>query len=228
MLLAIWKWKWSESESRSVVSDSLHPHGLYGPWNSPGQNTGAGNLSLLQGIFPTQWWNPGLPHCRRILYQLSHKWRPLATWGINRNGKAGGALWLAQPQCMLTCVQPYLARVSQANVPGERGKRVRARSLRNLSNHPLLSQPHWPFSALEHSYNLIAHQLKRLSPCGRHGFDTWVRRIPWRRKWQATPVFLPEESHGQRNLVGYSCKESDMTEWLHFIHYCPLHMLDVF
>ena len=44
------------SESHSVVSDSLRPHGLYSPWNSPGQNTGTGSLSLLQGIFP----NPGI------------------------------------------------------------------------------------------------------------------------------------------------------------------------
>ena len=44
----------SESESRSVVFHSLRPHGLYSPWNSPGQNTGMGSLSLLQGIFPTQ------------------------------------------------------------------------------------------------------------------------------------------------------------------------------
>ena len=43
------------------------------PWNSPGQKTGVGSLSLLQGIFPTQGSNPGLPHCRRILYQGSHK-----------------------------------------------------------------------------------------------------------------------------------------------------------
>ena len=42
-------------------------------WNSPGQNTGVGSLSLLQGIFSTQGLNPGLPHCRQILYQLSHK-----------------------------------------------------------------------------------------------------------------------------------------------------------
>ena len=42
------------NESRSVVSDSLRPHGLYRPWNSPGQNTGVGGHSLLQGIFPTQ------------------------------------------------------------------------------------------------------------------------------------------------------------------------------
>ena len=65
-----------ESESCSVVSDSLRPHGLYSPWNSPGQNTGAGSFSLLQGIFPTQGLNPGLPHCRQIFYQLSHKGSP--------------------------------------------------------------------------------------------------------------------------------------------------------
>ena len=58
------------------LGDSLRPHRLYSPWNSPGQNTGVGNLSLLQGIFPTQGSNLGLPHCRRILYQLSHKGSP--------------------------------------------------------------------------------------------------------------------------------------------------------
>ena len=63
-------------ESRSVVSDSLRPHGLYSPWNSLGQNTGVGSLSLLQGIFPTQGSNPGLPQCRQILYQLSHQGSP--------------------------------------------------------------------------------------------------------------------------------------------------------
>ena len=62
-----------ESESLSVVSDSLRPHGLHSPWDSLGQNPGVGSLSLLQGIFPTQGLNPGLPYCRRILYQLSHK-----------------------------------------------------------------------------------------------------------------------------------------------------------
>ena len=49
---------------------------IYSPWNSPGQNTGVGSLSLLQGIFPTQGLNPGLPHCRQILYPLSHKGSP--------------------------------------------------------------------------------------------------------------------------------------------------------
>ena len=64
------------SESHSVVSDSLRPHGLYSPRNSPGQNTGMGSFSLLQGIFPAQGSNPGLPHFRRILYQLSHQGSP--------------------------------------------------------------------------------------------------------------------------------------------------------
>ena len=51
----------------------------------------------------------------------------------------------------------------------------------------------------------------------RHGFNPWVGNIPWRRKWQPTPVFLPEKFHGQRSLAGYSPwghKESDTTEWL--------------
>ena len=55
------------------MSDSLWPRGLYSPWNSPGQHTGVGSLSLLQGIFPTQGSNPGLLHCWWILYQLSHQ-----------------------------------------------------------------------------------------------------------------------------------------------------------
>ena len=65
-----------KSESRLVMPDSLWPHGLCSPWNFPGQNTGADSLSLLQGIFPTQGWNPGLPHCRWNLYQQSHKGSP--------------------------------------------------------------------------------------------------------------------------------------------------------
>ena len=54
----------------------LQPHGLYSPRNSPGQNTGVVAIPLLQGIFPTQRLNPGVPHWRRILYQLSHQGSP--------------------------------------------------------------------------------------------------------------------------------------------------------
>ena len=56
-----------------VMLDSLQPYGLYSPWNSPSQNIGVGNLSLLQGIFPTRESNLGPQHCRQILYQLSYQ-----------------------------------------------------------------------------------------------------------------------------------------------------------
>ena len=69
----------SESESCSVMSDSLQSHGLCSPWNFPGQNTEVGNIPLLEGIFPTHGSNPGLPPCRQILYQLSHKGTPAMT-----------------------------------------------------------------------------------------------------------------------------------------------------
>ena len=78
-----------ECESCSVVSNSLRPHRLYSPWNSPDQNTGVGSLSLLQGIFPTQGSNPGLPHCRWILYQLSHKGSPNRTIAVK-----GFMIWI--------------------------------------------------------------------------------------------------------------------------------------
>ena len=65
-----------------VKSNSLGSHGLYSPWNSPGQNTEVESLSLLQGIFPAQRSNPGLPHCRWILYQLSHRGSPRMGLGL--------------------------------------------------------------------------------------------------------------------------------------------------
>ena len=97
------------SESHSVVSNSLQPHGLYSPWISLGQNPGMGSLSLLQGIFPTQGSNPGLPHCRWILYQLSHQGRPESLskrtgkleWRLSR-GQAVPRWQLSQKCCKLT------------------------------------------------------------------------------------------------------------------------------
>ena len=68
----------NKSESRSVVPNSLRRHvaKFHSSWNSPGQNTGVGSCSLLQGIFPNQGLNPSLPHCRQIPYQLSHQGSP--------------------------------------------------------------------------------------------------------------------------------------------------------
>ena len=63
----------------------------------------------------------------------------------------------------------------------------------------------------------------------RHEFDPWVRKIPWRRKWQPSPVFLPGKSHGQRSLVGYSPRDHEepgAAEWLSMIT-CIQHPLVV-
>ena len=70
--------------SCSILFDSLRPHGLQHtrllcPWNSPGKNTGVGCHSLSQRIFPTEGSNPGLLHCRQILYLLSHQRTPNLT-----------------------------------------------------------------------------------------------------------------------------------------------------
>ena len=93
----VWMWvKWSESFS--VMSVSLQALGLNAPWNSLGQNTGVGSLSLLQRIFPTQGLNPGLPHCKWILYQLSHKGSP---WMWELDYKES---WVPKNWCFWTVV----------------------------------------------------------------------------------------------------------------------------
>ena len=83
------KRKWS----RSVVSDSVRPQGLQAarllcPWNSPGKNTRGGCHTLLQGIFPTQGLNPGLPHCRQKFYCLSYQGSPTHLLKVITNRKA--------------------------------------------------------------------------------------------------------------------------------------------
>ena len=65
------------------MSYSLQLLGLNSPWNSPGQNTGVGSLSLLQGIFSTQGSHPDLPHCRLILYQLKGSLRTRGNNALN-------------------------------------------------------------------------------------------------------------------------------------------------
>ena len=189
--------KWSESHS--VMSDFLQPHGLQArmewvaypfssrsswprdlgspalqmdslptelsgkppKWrtcNSPGQNTGVGSLSLLQGIFPTQGSN-----------QVSHiAGRFFTSWATR------------EAHVDLNRIYFKILFVSQRRPSGLSGQES-------------------------------TRQGRRL------GFDPWVQKIPWRRKWQPTPVFLPGKSYGQRGLAGYSPwghKEPDTTERL--------------
>ena len=83
-------------------SDSLGPHGPFSPWNTQGQNTGVGSRCLFQRIFPTQGSNPGLSHCRRILYQLSHQGRGKV---FNKRGEfaQSGAFGLPLPDPFFLC-----------------------------------------------------------------------------------------------------------------------------
>ena len=66
-------------------------------------------------------------------------------------------------------------------------------------------------------FNILSIFFLNIKPMHSFVLTSWVQKIPWRREWLPTPVFLPGEFHGQRSLVGYSpwdCKESDMTEGL--------------
>ena len=84
-----------------------------------------------------------------------------------------------------------------------------------LSSHlcfQFLSSMSYSFQCIDLSLPVPASFI--VCQCRRCSFDLWVGKIPWRRKWQATPVFLPEKSNGQRSLVGYrprGCKELDTT-----------------
>ena len=85
---------------KQLLDSSLRPYGLYSSWNSPGQNSGVGSLSLLQGIFPTQGLNPGLLHCRRILYQLSHQGSPRILEWVASPFSGGSSLHWTRVSCI--------------------------------------------------------------------------------------------------------------------------------
>ena len=212
--------------------DSLRPHGLYSPWNSLGQNTGVGSLFLPQGIFPTQGWNPGLPQCRQILYQLSHQ---------------------GSPRILEWVAYPFSQPRNQTRVFSIAGGFFTSWAIKEALNR--MAWYKFPLSSSPFTWGLRYIFCKKLLFCGlktvityvivntvfqistvyrlgfprgtsgkepttnsevkRHGFESWVEKIPWRRKWEPTLVFLPGKSHGQRSLAGYcpwGRKESDMTE----------------
>ena len=176
VLLSFTKWcpgrKESESESCSVVSDFLWPHGLYSSWNSPGQNTGVGSLFLLQRFFPIQGSNPGLPHCRRVLYQLSHKGSPrileLVAYPFSRGSSrprnqtgvsctAGGFFtnWTIREVLLcwqLRCPVLLLVKPSTWGNPSERPFSWRSRCswriLLLLCSHSVVLDSLWPHGAL--------------------------------------------------------------------------------
>ena len=178
------KWKWS----RLVVSDSLRPHGLYPtrllcPWDFPGNSTGVDCHFLLQGIFPTQGSNPGLPHCRQTLYRLSHQESKIKCEDQKRLNSWLHKPYICYPQSHMKeqiiemhhvlwfCVL-YLQITCETtihlfhNFPSGKESDCNARNTEDTS------------------------------------FYSWVGKIHWRRKWQPTPGFLPGKSHEQRSMLG--------------------------
>ena len=156
-----------------------------------------GSLSLLQRIFPAEGSNPGLPHCRQILYQLSHKGSPLR---VRRGSKTRRSAQKAKEgdrpshhlqSRVLTPSKCWWLGTPRRMQPG----------LKESWNTTLLFKEHlsctWWFPSWLRWYSVCPQ-------CGRPGFNPWVRKISWRRKCQPTPVFLPGKSHGWRSLVGYS------------------------
>ena len=154
------------------MSNSLWPHALYSPWNSPGQNTGVGSLSLLQGIFKTQGSNPGLPQCRRILYSLSHK----------ENSR------------ILECIAYPFSRESSQPRNQTRFSCIAGRFFTNWAireaQHTLFKRE--PNNHLDFPGDLDDKE----STCsvGDLGSIRGLGRFLGRRKWQPTPVFLPGKS----------------------------------
>ena len=183
-----------ESESHSVVSDSLWPHGLYSPWNSPGQNTRVGSLSILQGIFLTQGLKPGLPHCRQTLYQLCHKGSPrILEWvtylfpsGSSRPRNrtrvsciAGGFFtsWASREACVCMCVYTYqfssvvqlcltLFNSMDCSMPGF--------PVHHQHPEPVQTHAHWVSNANQPSHTLSSPSIPDFNLSQHQGLFRWV------------------------------------------------------
>ena len=175
-------------------------------------------------IFPTQGSNPGLPHCRWILYQLRHQGSPRTlewvAYHLSRESSqpryptkvscsAGGFFtsWATrEAQLPMINTQLKCNKISYI-IPQPRRTKNKGNSKNNNYWSMIIGIPWW------------LSQWNVYPQFGRPGFYPWVGKIPWRRKWQATPVPLPRKLHGWQSLVDYSpwgCKELDTTERLHF------------
>ena len=123
---------WKDSESCSVMFNSSQPHGLYSPWDSPGQNTGVGSLSLLQWIFPTQGLKPRSPALRAdslpaeppCYIPMGGKWIKIfsciAGRGVDRASHSGEQLavrWNRHPMTQLLYSWENTPTATLAQVP---------------------------------------------------------------------------------------------------------------
>ena len=190
-------------KSPSLQSDSL-------PSKAPGKpkNTGMGSLSLPQRIFPTQDSNWGLLHCRQILVgepnQNHMRYQSTSTRIaiIKREKK----------EHVLASLRPSYSAVGDVKWFSHSGKVEKYMGVSQKVKYGITMQPNnskYNLERIKNRYSDIRlprwlSGKKSTCQCRRRGFDPWVRKIPWRRKWQPTLVFLPGKSHGQRILVDYS------------------------
>ena len=149
----------------------------YSPSNSPGQNTGVGSLSLLQGIFPTQGLNPGLPQCRQILYQLSHRGSPRMLE------------WVAYPFSSRSSRPRTQTRVSciAGGFFTNQASLLKFMSTESVmpSNHVILHCSLFLLPSIFLSTRVFSNE---------SALCIWQNVVHWRREWQTTPVFLPREN----------------------------------
>ena len=148
--LLVWS-SWVSARPESVFVLAEMSHGLYSPRDSPGQDTGVGSLSLLQGMFPTQGANPGLPHCKRILYRLSPQGKPRISL-VETNS------WVI-PQIWNVCPESYHPR--------------------HWDNEPRETHGSWAFTHPHSSMDLALSCSKQANPSdGIHGgpqvMDRWM------------------------------------------------------
>ena len=185
------------------MSDSLRPHGLYSPWNSPGQNTEVGSLSLIQGIFPIQGSNLGLPLCRQILYKLSHKGSPgILDWVVypfstessrprNQACIAGGFF----TNWAITSPSPPAFNLSQHQGPNESVLRIKWPKCWSFS---------FSISPSNEYAGLISFRIDWL--------DLLARTSPWRRN-SCYHHFTDVETEARGGEVMYPSKGTGIWTW---------------
>ena len=183
------------------------PPGSFRLWNSPGKNTGVGCHALLQGIFSTQGSPASLAlACGFFTSSACH----LGSYVY---------IWLGSRICIH--IHTHIHIYVYLGFPGGSDSKESACNAGDLGSIPgsgrfpgkrngYPCQYSWGFPGGSDGKRTYLQ-------CRRPGFDPWVRKMPWRRDWLTTPIFLPGEVHGQRSLAGYNpwcCKELDTTERL--------------
>ena len=190
---------WCAVLRHSVLSDSLWPCRLQPtrhlcPWNSPGKNTGVGCHALLQETIPIQ--------------------------GSNQVSSIAGRLFTIWNTREAQILEQVAFPISRGSFQPRNGTRISCtadrfftswatREVDKMGDDSLIELSwcnNWGFPGDSCGKESTCQWRRRK----RRGFNPQVRRIPWRRKWQPIPIYLPGKVHGQRSLMGYSpwgCKE---------------------